>query len=114
MTVNQLAKESGVDRMTITKLEKGGSRYRDSTVGQLTSTLDRIEHELGMDQGVRPVGDPAEGFLEITMEGVYGVRSVVVKGPVSDPDAIRKLARDLMRDIRQESNSETDHGTTSE
>jgi transcriptional regulator with XRE-family HTH domain len=101
MTVNQLAKESGVDRMTITKLEKGGSRYRDSTVGQLTSTLDRLEHELGFDLPAATSDLTSEGLVEISVAGDFGV-SVIVKGPVRDIAELEAAASRLLQKMQAE------------
>jgi transcriptional regulator with XRE-family HTH domain len=101
MTIGALADHAKVDRDTLSAWERGVTDPHTSTAGKVERALDELEHELGMDlpsvvsQPV-PVGDPDEGMVEFTVEGVYGVRSVVVKGPIRDIAELRRAVSDLI------------------
>lgn len=99
MTVSALAKASGVDRGSISKIEKLG-RGRDSTIGAITETLDRLEQEMGMDL---PAASElaAEGLVEFQIEGNFGV-SVIMKGPVSNMAQMEAAAARLVERMQSD------------
>lgn len=101
MTINHLAKESGVDRETITKLEKGGGRHRDSTIGALLSTLSRLEHEMGVDLPAASSDLAAEGLVEFAISGSFGV-SIIMKGPVKNVAEMEAAASRLVEKMQAE------------
>lgn len=94
ISVSGLAEEAGVDRGVLKKLE-AGENVRDTTIGKVTATLDRLEQEMGMDEVM-----PAIEQIEIVFEG-RGVK-LTMKAPIGDPDAAEAMAARLMRLIRDE------------
>lgn len=105
MTVSALAKASGVDRGSISKIEKLG-RGRDSTIGAINETLDRLEHEMGMDLPVAASELAAEGLVEFAIEGNFGV-SVIMKGPVSNMAEMEAAAARLVERMQAERRDQT-------
>ena len=104
MTVSALAKESGVDRGSISKIEKLG-QGRDSTIGAIVEALDRLEHEMGMDL---PAASSlaAEGLVEFEIAGNFGV-SVIMKGPVSNLAEMEAAAARLVERMQAERRDQT-------
>ena len=100
MSVKKLAELAGVDRGRLAKLEDGDPSIRPATLGAVESALRRLEHEMGMDE-VRPVGDPAEGLVEFTVRGNFGV-SAVVKGPIRDLDKLQAAVSKLVKEMQAE------------
>lgn len=96
---SELAKRAKVDRSRVQKLEEGGT-LQDSKLGAIERTLSELEHAMGMDlpSEVRPIGDPADDLMEVTVEGNFGVRAVV-RGPVRDSAAIQAFVRELIADM---------------
>jgi len=96
---------TGVDRKALRRAASG-EPVRRSTYVAIETWLDRIEHEVGMDapplpEGARQIGDPADGLVEFTVEGNFGVRAVV-KGPIRDLDALQKAVSKLIAGMQAE------------
>lgn len=113
MKINELAQEAGISRDTLSDLEAGNKKPQPDTVNKVLTALDRIEREVGLNPettplppGVRPVGDPTYDLVEFTIEGNFGVRAVV-RGPISDIDALRKAAADLIAGMNRPESEET-------
>ena len=105
MTIKALAEHAGVDRGSLSDLEKG-KRVQLTTVGAVDKALTELEHEMGMDLPsqvvpVRPIGDPAEGMVEFEIAGNFGVKAVI-KGPVSSMAELQEAARRLIADMGQD------------
>lgn len=97
MNYSELARESGIDRDTISKLEKGrsGVAHRDSTIGTLNTTLDRLESEVGMDMPSAVSDLAVEEMVEFNIVGNFGV-SVVMKGPARNLPEMEEAAERLV------------------
>lgn len=108
MSRKALAERAGVDRGRLTRIEEGAPA-RDSTIGAIERALGELEHEMGLDAdlppGVTRIGEPEEKLVQFTIEGNFGVRAVV-KGPISDIEALRKAASELIAGMGNESASE--------
>jgi hypothetical protein len=102
MSKTVLAKEARVDEGALTDAEEDRATVRASTFGILEATLDKLEHEMGMDLpgGTRLVGNPGEGLVEIIVEGVHGVGRIVVKGPAGNLAEMQKAVVALIRDSK--------------
>ena len=95
MSVKALAEQSHVDRGRLTALEKGDPTVRQSTIGAVTATLDRLEQEMGL--------EPATGSgdtVEFHVGGNFGV-DVVVKGPVRDLAALEASVARLIAQMQK-------------
>jgi transcriptional regulator with XRE-family HTH domain len=107
ISVKALAERADVDRGRLSAIEDGAPA-RDSTVGKIHRVLGELEHEMGLDvplpPGVSRIGDPGQGLVEFVVEGNFGVRAVV-KGPVSDIEALQKAAAELIAGMNR---AETD------
>lgn len=106
MHVIDLAERAGIDRGRLAEIEKGkAANTRDTTIARIERALDALEHEMSIDvdlpPGVRRVGDPAEGIVEFTVEGNFGVRAVV-KGPISDLDQLQEAVAKLIAGMKSE------------
>lgn len=99
LSISELATEAKVDRSRISAIEAADPTVRESTIGAVRSALDRLELELGMDDAIRTVGDPAEDLVEFVIEGNFGVRAVV-KGPVRNLEALQEAAAKLIRSLK--------------
>lgn len=99
MTGKALAAEAGVNRNTLAAVEAGDS-FNRTTLAKLERALTRLEEEAGIDAPAPAVDDAR--FVQIELEGVYGIARAVVKGPVDDPDAVARAATELMRQLRAE------------
>ena len=106
MKIAELAEEAGVSRDTLSDLETGKKRPHPETVEKVLAALDRIEHEVGLDEdtpplpdGVRPIGDPADDLYEVAIED--GTRRVVVKGRPKDAAERQEIAETAMRLLRE-------------
>lgn len=103
LSTRALAKESGVDRATIARLEEGGT-VRGASTGAIVAALDRLEREMSgpYDADVAATGP---GEVTFTLHGNFGV-SVTVQGPVSNLDELRASAERLLAQML------TDRGDT--
>jgi len=98
MDVAPLAKELGVNRQTLSAIEEGQG-YRQKTLSKILSGLDRLEAEAGI---VKPATRPMEaGMIEFEVSGDFGVK-VVVRGPVSDAQALEASVTRIIHNIRME------------
>lgn len=93
----ELAKEARVNRNTLAALERGDS-FNRTTLAKVERALDALELEAGIHAPpVQAVADEQD-LVEFRVEGVMGVRAVVVKGPVRD---VREFEGSIARILRQ-------------
>lgn len=100
MTVKALAERAGVDRGRLAKLEAGDLHVRSTTIGAVEGALDRLEHEMGMD-----IPSDDSGVVEFRVSGNFGV-DVVVKGPVSNLEALEAAVSRLVSRMQAEQQDE--------
>lgn len=103
--IKGLAQEAGVSRDTLSDLEAGLKKPHPDTVSKVLAALDRLEKDVGLDEGslppgAEPFGAPTLGLVEFTVEGNFGVKAVV-KGPVSDIEALQKAAAELIASMNR-------------
>src|ERR1700740_874982 len=73
-SAREFAEKTGVDRNAIAKAESGTSS--SGTLDRLEAWLNRFEEETGNDMS------DESSFIEFRLSGVFGIDSIVVKGPV--------------------------------
>lgn len=101
MSVKALADAAGVDRGSISKIEREGTG-RDSTVGAINNALDQLETEMGVDlPAASESALEAEGLVEFSVAGDFGV-SVIVKGPVRDIAELEAAAARIIDRLRRD------------
>jgi transcriptional regulator with XRE-family HTH domain len=88
-TLVQLAHETGLSRQTIARAEEGHASE---------STYRTLEHFFKNE--ISGPATPDVDVLEVNVEGIFGVARVAVKGSANNPEEIRSLLRDILRDIR--------------
>lgn len=94
MSRKGLAEAAGVDRGRLAAAEAGNPAVRPTTLRAITSTLDRLEQEMGMD-------DPEDDLVEFRVSGNFGV-DVVVKGPVRDMQALEESVARIVRRMQSD------------
>lgn len=92
-SLREFAERTGVDRQAITRAEAGAGS--ESTYERLEAWLSRFEEETGHDE---PAGDD---YIEYRLSGVFGVDSIVVKGPVRDAAELERSVARLVRELRE-------------
>lgn len=95
-SVHQFHKATGASREAITAAEDGTASA--ATYERLEAWLDNFEDETEDDAE----GAPESKFIEVRLEGLYGVKSAIVKGPVEDRAALAELIELLMRGSQQD------------
>ena len=110
MDIAPLAKEIGVNRQTLAAIEDGQG-YRQSTLTKILKGLDRLEAEAGL---TRPTQSAEAGMIEFEVSGDFGVK-VVVRGPVTDAQALEASVNRIIQNIRaqrqgEESGSDLNEG----
>lgn len=98
MSVKALAEAARIDRGRLAAIERGDNNVRPTTLGAVESALDRLEREMGMDDGEGVEGDDA---VEFRVAGNFGV-DVVVKGPVRDLEALEASVARLVQQMQTE------------
>lgn len=91
-SLREFADRTGVDRGAITKAESG--QGSEGTYDRLESWLDRFEEETGSD-------DAGSDYIEFRLSGVFGVDSIVVRGPVGDASELEQSVARLVRELRE-------------
>lgn len=92
-SIHAFNRATKVSREAITAAENGTAS--DDTYDRLEAWLDRFETEISDES----VTEAAAAMIEFEVSGDFGVR-VVVRGPISDADAVERSAAQLVRDIR--------------
>lgn len=102
MKITDLAKEAGVNRGQVGEYESGKHAASEPWIRKLENTLDRIEHEVGMDQpSPRVVGTEGQSpVIRFIVDGVYGANSITVEAPVDNPDVLAAAVDQIMRSLR--------------
>lgn len=107
MSQRAMAELIGHGRSSIAKIE-AGERVQNQfeIVGAMDKVLADYERRSGLDlpsqveQPAAASGDQGSGVMEFDIMGDFGVH-VVVKGPVTDADTLRRQAAALIREIRE-------------
>ena len=92
-----LAELADVSRDTLAAIERGEG-FRRSSLTKIETALERAEEEAGIDTPPVRRETTGEDLVEFRVEGVLGVASVVVKGPVRD---MRELEASIARILSQ-------------
>lgn len=96
---SEVADRAGVHRNTYAAIEAGSS-YNRSTLRKIENALDDLEEEAGI--GAPPAAENAAGgLMEIRAEGVFGIKSIVVNGPVSDRDELVETIAKLIERVER-------------
>lgn len=98
-SLRDFADKSGVDRAAITKAEAGDGS--EGTYDRLEAWLTKFEEEVGADD----VSD--EGYIEFRLSGVFGVDSIIVKGPIGDAAELEHTVARLVRELRERSQQQS-------
>lgn len=100
--VAPFAREAGVSRTTINKVEAGEVHPRDKSLRKIMDALDRLEHEGGVD-----VGDQQpSGIVTFRAQGVFGAADVTVAGPVENTAELAEQFARLLDNLRRRENGE--------
>lgn len=97
--IKPFAERVGVDRGWLARVEKGeAENVRESSYAQVERALSDLEQEMGV---VAEPSAPEPGTQMVTfrLSGNFGV-DVVVRGPVSDVDALEASVARLLREMR--------------
>jgi transcriptional regulator with XRE-family HTH domain len=100
MDKKALAAEAGVNRNTLTAIEAGES-FNRTTLAKIERALSRLEDEAGIDAPVARATPGDEDIVEFRVEGVLGVHSVVVKGPIRDIERFEDSIARILRQVQQ-------------
>lgn len=92
-SLRDFADKSGVDRAAITKAEDGNGS--EGTYDRLEAWLTKFEEEVGADDSTD------EGYIEFRLSGVFGVDSIIVKGPIGDAAELEQTVARLVRELRE-------------
>lgn len=95
---------SGIDRVAIAKAERGEGS--EQTYARIEAWLDDKEHEMSSEAD-EALADPSS-LVTIKMSGVYGIDDVTISGPVDNLADLKKLAVDLIRDVRERAEAAED------
>lgn len=95
----RLAEDAGVSRETLYAIERGDS-FRASSLAKIEKVLTEAEHEAGFDAPPRQPRAEETELMEIRAEGVYGIKSIVVGGPVRDRDELVETIAKLIDRVR--------------
>lgn len=97
MSKLELADLAGVSRDTLAAIE-AGQGFRRSSLTKIEKALGEAEAEAGIDAPPTKVASDDQDLVEFRVEGVLGVSSVVVRGPVRD---VREFEGSIARILRQ-------------
>lgn len=101
---SNLAEQLGVSSKTISNWERDQHIPRAS-LGALERLFEQPLDQSGeppeLPEGARYLGDPADDMIELSVEGVAGVRAVV-KGPIRNMDAMQQALAKLVAGIQTE------------
>jgi transcriptional regulator with XRE-family HTH domain len=92
-SLREFAEKTGVDRAAITKAEDG--QGSSATYDRLEAWLSRFEEETGHDE------DSDDRYIEFRLSGVFGIDSIVVRGPVGDAAELEESVAKLLRELRE-------------
>lgn len=92
-----LAELAGVNRNTLAAIEAGESFNRTS-LAKLERVLDDLEEEAGIDAPPRAAAESDETkMVKFRLDGLHGVRSLIVEGPIEDKEGLLEIVQELMR-----------------
>lgn len=101
----ELAAEAGVNRNTLAAIEAGDSFNRTS-LAKIERALEALELEAGINTPPTRAASQDQDLVEFRIEGVLGVASVVVKGPVRDVEQFEGSIARILRQIQEGQQSE--------
>lgn len=96
----ELAAEAGVNRNTLAAIESGDSFNRTS-LAKIERALEALELEAGINTPPTRASGQDQDLVEFRIEGVLGVASVVVKGPVRDVEQFEGSIARILRQIQE-------------
>lgn len=96
----ELAEEAGVSRDTLAAIEDGRN-FRRASLTRIERALSKLEEEVGF-SAPPPTPGAADDLIEFRVEGVYGARAIIVKGPVRDIAELEASVDRIMRRLAQE------------
>lgn len=100
-SLTKFADATGFDRNALAKAERGEGSER--TYRRAEAWLDDHEEQMGMgDPEPQAPHSPDPTAVSITMSGVHGIKDVVISGPIDHLEELKKLAVDLLREVRGE------------
>lgn len=102
--VAPFAKEAGVSRTTVTKVEAGEVEPRDKSLHKIIDALDRLEHEGGRD--IRAAEPTSGGLVTFRAQGVFGAADVTVAGPVENTAELAEQFARLLDNLRRRENGD--------
>lgn len=102
-----LAELAGVNRNTLAAIE-GGESFNRTSLAKLERVLDDLEEEAGIDAPPRAAATDESKMVKFRLDGLYGVRSLVVEGPIEDKEGLLEIVQELMRGSGQASSKEDD------
>lgn len=109
MSKVELAEMADVSRDTLAAIE-AGEGFRRSSLTKIEQALEAAEAEAGIDAPPVTVAADDQDLVEFRIEGVLGVQSVVVRGPVRD---VREFEGSIARILRQvQQNNEGDENVS--
>jgi hypothetical protein len=89
---------TGIAPATLRRVMAGDEKVRPQTFEAVEMHLDRLEQLVGIKGNpVAKQHDLGAGMVAITVEGVYGARTITVEGPVGDIDALERMVARLLR-----------------
>jgi transcriptional regulator with XRE-family HTH domain len=105
MTQEEIGKESGLNRDTVSAVEGGGGSAASQR--RIDAALTRLESEAGLP----PFGaeapttereDDKPHVVRFEVQGVYGAKALIVEGPVEDLPALEAAVDRIMRRLAGE------------
>ena len=103
MTQDEVATEAGVNRDTVSAIEKGAGSARKRR--EVEEALTRLEEAAGL----RPIEEPEPEVEEseakpdairLTFHNVYGIGEIIAEGPGDKPDELVAAVVKLLAEIR--------------
>lgn len=102
MSLNGLAKLSGVTRQTIVKAEADDDKVTELTFSRLERALDDFEDETEITNVETLPNGNGGNLVKFTIHGVYGAAEVIVEGPVENMAELQAAVDKLLRGQQSE------------
>lgn len=95
-----LAELAGLNRNTLAAIENGES-YNRTSLAKIERVLSQLEEEAGI-TAPPPAEAAGPELMEIRAEGVFGIASIVVSGPVRDAEALERSVARLIAQLKRD------------